>query len=55
MRCSSGVGTTWRRRNPLRLTHLGCGAEATVEIRCAEGHLVPPEELGMRLVKAAKG
>jgi DNA-binding HxlR family transcriptional regulator len=36
-------------RNRLRLTHLGCGAEATVEIRCAVGHLVPPDELGMRL------
>lgn len=36
-------------RNRLRLTHLGCGAEATVEIRCAEGHLVTPDELGMRL------
>jgi len=35
--------------NRLRLTHLDCGAEATVEIRCAEGHLVPPDELGMRL------
>lgn len=35
----------------LRLTHLGCGAEATVEIRCAEGHEVPPEELGMRLAQ----
>lgn len=38
-------------RNRLRLTHLGCGAEASVEIRCAEGHLVPPDELGMRLAK----
>ena len=38
-------------RNRLRLTHLGCGAEAGVEIRCAEGHVVPPDELGMRLVK----
>lgn len=38
-------------RNRLRLTHLGCGAEAGVEIRCAEGHLVPPDELGMRLAK----
>ena len=38
-------------RNRLRLTHLGCGAEATVEIRCAEGHLVPADELGMRLAK----
>lgn len=46
----------WGRRhlpghNRLRLTHLGCGAEATVEIRCAEGHLVPPDELGMRLAR----
>ncbi len=38
-------------RNRLRLTHLGCGAEAGVEIRCAQGHLVPPDELGMRLAK----
>ena len=42
-------------RDRLRLTHQGCGAEAAVEIRCAEGHLVPPDELGMRLVKAPKG
>ncbi|OBJ14845.1 helix-turn-helix domain-containing protein [Mycobacterium sp. 1245801.1] len=46
----------WGRRhlpghNRLRLTHLGCGAEATVEIRCAQGHPVPPDELGMRLAK----
>lgn len=46
----------WGRRhlpghNRLRLVHLGCGAEAGVEIRCAEGHLVPPDELGMRLAK----
>jgi DNA-binding HxlR family transcriptional regulator len=32
----------------LRLTHLGCGADATVEIRCAQGHEVPPDELGMK-------
>jgi len=38
-------------RNRLRLIHLGCGAEASVEIRCTEGHLVPPDELGMRLAK----
>ena len=35
----------------LRLTHLGCGADAGVEIRCTEGHLVPSEELGVRVVK----
>jgi DNA-binding HxlR family transcriptional regulator len=46
----------WGRRhlpghNRLRLTHLDCGAEATVEIRCAAGHPVPPDELGVQLVK----
>jgi DNA-binding HxlR family transcriptional regulator len=46
----------WGRRhlpghNRLRLVHLGCGAQASVEIRCAEGHLVPSDELGMRLAK----
>ena len=35
----------------LRLTHLGCGAEATVEIRCGDGHDVPPDELGVRLAR----
>ncbi|WP_328355270.1 helix-turn-helix transcriptional regulator [Mycobacterium sp. NBC_00419] len=44
----------WGRRHlgdetRLRLTHRGCGAEATVEIRCAEGHPVPPDELGVAL------
>jgi DNA-binding HxlR family transcriptional regulator len=38
-------------RSRSRLTHLGCGAEASVEIRCAAGHPVPPEELGMQLVR----
>jgi DNA-binding HxlR family transcriptional regulator len=46
----------WGRRylpghNRLRLTHLDCGAEATVEIRCAAGHPVPPDELGVHLVR----
>jgi DNA-binding HxlR family transcriptional regulator len=48
----------WGRRHlndtRLRMTHLGCGAEATVEIRCADGHQVPPDELGVRLT-AKKG
>jgi hypothetical protein len=35
----------------LRLSHLGCGAEASVEIRCAEGHLVPADELAVRLAR----
>lgn len=38
-------------RSPLRLVHLDCGAEASVEIHCAAGHPVPPEELGIRLVR----
>lgn len=38
-------------RHRLRLTHVGCGADAEVQMRCAEGHLVPPDELGMRLAK----
>ena len=45
----------WGRRHlddtRLRLVHLDCGAEAGVEIRCAEGHEVPPDELGMRAVR----
>jgi DNA-binding HxlR family transcriptional regulator len=37
-------------RSRLRLAHAGdCGAEATVEIRCAKGHDVPPNELGIRV------
>jgi hypothetical protein len=44
----------WGRRHlsndsRLRLTHLDCGADATVEIRCTEGHLVPPAELGVEI------
>ncbi|MGH3560426.1 MAG: winged helix-turn-helix transcriptional regulator [Mycobacterium sp.] len=35
-------------RAPLRLIHSGCGAPATVEIRCSRGHPVSPDELGVR-------
>lgn len=42
-------------RNRLRLTHVGCGADAEVQMRCAEGHLVPPDELGIRLVRSPHG
>ena len=35
----------------LRLTHEGCGADAAVVVRCAEGHDVPFEELGMRVTR----
>ena len=38
-------------RNRLRLTHVACGADAVVEMRCTEGHPVPPDELGVELVK----
>jgi DNA-binding HxlR family transcriptional regulator len=46
----------WGRRHlpghhQLRLTHVGCGAQATVEVRCADGHLVPPDELGVKLAR----
>jgi DNA-binding HxlR family transcriptional regulator len=39
------------RHRELRLTHLGCRADVKVELRCREGHLVPPDELGMRRVR----
>ncbi|APE15342.1 transcriptional regulator [Mycobacterium sp. WY10] len=44
----------WGRRHlagdsRLRLTHLNCGADASVEIRCEQGHLVTPDELGVEL------
>jgi len=35
----------------LRLKHEGCGADAAVVVRCAEGHDVPFEELGMRVTR----
>jgi DNA-binding HxlR family transcriptional regulator len=35
----------------LWLAHLDCGAEATVEVRCAEGHEVAADELTVRLVR----
>ncbi len=46
----------WGRRHlpynaKLRLMHLGCGADASVQIRCADGHLVPPDELAVRLAR----
>ncbi|AQT82860.1 transcriptional regulator [Mycolicibacterium litorale] len=49
----------WGRRHlpgdsRLHLTHLGCGAEATVEIRCAEGHLVSPDELGVEIGRKSR-
>lgn len=30
-------------RNQLRLTHLDCGADAVVEVRCTKRHPAPPE------------
>ena len=36
---------------PLRLTHQGCGADAAVVVRCANGHDVPFQELGMRVTR----
>ncbi|CAN3128729.1 winged helix-turn-helix transcriptional regulator [Mycobacterium sp. smrl_JER01] len=47
----------WGRKHfdgtPLELTHLGCGAPARVEITCGQGHPVPPDELGVQLVRGA--
>lgn len=43
-------GRTHLNDTRLRMTHLGCGAEATVEVRCADGHEVPLEELGVKIV-----
>ena len=36
---------------PLRMIHKDCGADATVTIRCADGHDVPASELAIRLTK----
>ncbi|MET0702322.1 MAG: helix-turn-helix domain-containing protein [Mycobacterium sp.] len=49
----------WGRRHlqhntRLRLTHRECGADASVEIRCTEGHVVPPDEIGIRLAKKGR-
>jgi DNA-binding HxlR family transcriptional regulator len=41
-------------RSRLRLSHLDCGADASVEIRCAKGHPVPPDELGVELVSRSR-
>ena len=46
----------WGRRHlpynaKLRLVHLDCGADASVQIRCADGHPVPPDELAVRLAR----
>ncbi|MDT5141112.1 MAG: hypothetical protein QOE52_3955 [Mycobacterium sp.] len=41
-------------RSRLRLTHLDCGADASVEIRCAKGHPVSPDELGVELVRRGR-
>jgi DNA-binding HxlR family transcriptional regulator len=35
----------------LRMTHKDCGADATVTIRCADGHDVPADELAIRLTE----
>ena len=36
---------------PLRMIHNDCGADATVTIRCADGHDVPADELAIRLTE----
>jgi DNA-binding HxlR family transcriptional regulator len=49
----------WGRRHlpynaSLQLAHKGCGAEATVEILCADGHRVPADDLVVRIDAAAE-
>jgi DNA-binding HxlR family transcriptional regulator len=39
------------RPTPLRMIHKDCGADATVTIRCADGHDVPADELAIRLTE----
>jgi DNA-binding HxlR family transcriptional regulator len=39
------------RPTALRLIHKDCGADATVTVRCADGHDVPPDELAIRLAR----
>lgn len=45
----------WGRKHlgdtPLRLTHLGCGADADVDVVCARGHRVPADELGVQVAR----
>jgi DNA-binding HxlR family transcriptional regulator len=38
---------TGSRGAPLALRHTRCGADVSVEVRCAEGHPVPLDELGV--------
>ena len=38
-------------KSQLRLSHLDCGADVEVEIRCTDGHRVAPEEIAVRLVR----
>ena len=40
---------------PLRLRHTDCGAEVAVEVRCAEGHEVPLEEISVGVNRPARG
>jgi DNA-binding HxlR family transcriptional regulator len=35
-------------RSTMRLTHAGCGADATVEVRCSRGHPVSADQLAIR-------
>ena len=49
-RCSSGAGSTSTTPG-CDSTHLELRCRASVEIRCAAGHEVPADELGVRLVR----
>jgi DNA-binding HxlR family transcriptional regulator len=45
---------TGERGAPLALRHAGCGADVHVEVRCAEGHEVPLEELAISAARARR-
>jgi DNA-binding HxlR family transcriptional regulator len=39
---------------PLRLRHAGCGADVAVEVRCADGHPVPLDEVSVGVNRLAR-
>jgi DNA-binding HxlR family transcriptional regulator len=42
---------TGERGAPLALRHRECGADVNVEVRCANGHEVPLDELGLNVAR----
>ena len=42
---------TGARGGPLTMRHSGCGADVAVEVRCADGHAVPLDELSVNVAR----